>query len=106
MKISQKNKENAQQLEELINKTIDNAMAQTEREFLSLIKKEDYIEFVRDLFYFCEGENAKERTYRESFERHPNDFIKYGVIQNSFGKSDAYEQVYYKIKHFLKGDKK
>jgi hypothetical protein len=71
-----------------------------------LIKKEEYEKFIKELYYFCEGENAKERTYRESFERHPNDFIKYGVIQNSFGKSDAYEQVFYKIKHFMKGDKK
>lgn len=71
-----------------------------------MIKKEEYEKFIKELYYFCDGENAKERTYRESFERKPNDFVKFGVIQNSFGKSYAYEQVYYRIKHFMKGDKK
>lgn len=66
-----------------------------------MIKKEEYEKFIKELYYFCEGENAKERTYRESFERHPNDFIKYGVIQNSFGKSDAYQKIFYRLKKFI-----
>lgn len=70
-----------------------------------MVKKEEYEKFIKELLFFCEGENAKERTYRESFERKPNDFVKFGVIQNSFGKSDAYQQVFYKIKHFLERSK-
>ena len=66
-----------------------------------MIKKEDYIKFVQDLYYMCQNEDAKERTYRESFERHPNDFIKFGIIQNSFGKSDAYQKVFYRLKKFI-----
>lgn len=66
-----------------------------------MIKKEEYIKFIKDLYYFCEAQDAKERTYRESFERHPNDFIKFGTIQNSFGKSDAYQKIYYRIKKFI-----
>lgn len=66
-----------------------------------MIKKEEYIDFIRDLYYFCQAQDAKERTYRESFERHPNDFIKFGTIQNSMGKSDAYQKIFYRIKKFI-----
>lgn len=66
-----------------------------------MIKKEEYIQFVHDLMYMCQNEDAKERTYRESFERHPNDFIKFGTIQNSMGKSDAYQKIYYRLKKFI-----
>lgn len=68
-----------------------------------MIKKEEYERFIHELLYLCENENAKERTYREESGRVPNDFVKFGTIQNSLGRTDAYQKIYYRIKEFLEG---